>query len=137
MFGDFDKYILVFLTGLLVSYLLTPAVRALANRFGVVDLPNVRRSHQRPTARGGGVALFIAVQVACLLAFSLPWPRLPGGLDFVWWQHFALASLILFIVGIIDDVRGMKPVIKLGGQTLAALLMVLTGTKFGAFLGYH
>jgi UDP-GlcNAc:undecaprenyl-phosphate/decaprenyl-phosphate GlcNAc-1-phosphate transferase len=137
MFGDLDKYILVFLTGLLASYLLTPVVRALAYRFNVVDLPNERRPHLSPTARGGGVALFIAVQAACLLAFSLPWPRHPGGLDFVWWQHFALASLILFIVGIIDDVRGMKPAIKLGGQTLAALLMALTGTKFGAFLGYH
>ncbi|HEY1662558.1 MAG TPA: hypothetical protein VGI03_09085 [Verrucomicrobiae bacterium] len=137
MFGDLDKYILVFLTGLLVSYLLTPVVKALACRFGVIDLPSERRPHQRPTARGGGVALFIAVQAACLLAFALPWPRGSSGLDFAWWQRFALASLILFIVGIVDDVRGMKPLIKLGGQTLAASLMALTGTQFGAFLGYH
>lgn len=137
MFSDFDKYILVFLTGLVVSYLLTPAVRALAFRFGVVDLPGERRPHQRPTARGGGAAVFIAVQAACLLAFALPWPKQAGGLDFIWWEHFALASLILFVVGIIDDVRGMKPLIKLGGQTLAALIMALTGTKFGAFLGYN
>jgi UDP-GlcNAc:undecaprenyl-phosphate GlcNAc-1-phosphate transferase len=137
MFGDFDKYFMVFLTGLLVSYLLTPVVKMLAFRFGVVDMPSERRPHQRPTARGGGAAVFIAVQVACLLAFALPWPRKVGGLDIVWWQHFALASLILFFVGIVDDVRGMKPVIKLGGQTAAALLMAFTGTQFGAFLGYH
>ena len=137
MFGDLDKYILVFLTGLAVAYLLTPVVKKLAFRFGVVDLPGERRPHQRPTARGGGVAVFIAVQAACLLAFDLPWPRRPGGLDFIWWRHFALASLILFVVGIIDDVRGMKPLIKLAGQTLAASLMALTGTQFGAFLGYH
>lgn len=136
MFGDLDKYILVFLTGLLASYSLTPVVTKLAFRFGVVDMPNVRRPHQRPTARGGGVAVFIAVQVACLLAFALPWPRHEGGLDFLWWQHFALASLILFIVGIVDDVRGMKPLVKLGGQALAALFVALSGTHFGTFLGY-
>ena len=136
MLGDLNKYIYVFFAGLLVSYLLTPAVRALAFRFGVVDLPNERRPHQRPTARGGGVAVFIAVQAACLLAFVLPWPKHAGGLDFAWWQRFALASLILFAVGIIDDVRGMKPLVKLGGQTLAALLMALSGTHFGTFWHY-
>ena len=138
MFGTLDKYIWVFLTGLLVSYLLTPVVKTLAFRFGVVDLPNQRRPHQRPTARGGGVALFIAVQAACLLAVAFPWPnKLAGELDFHWWWHFAAASSVLFIVGIVDDVRGMKPLIKLGGQTLAALLMAIWGTHFGPVLNYN
>jgi UDP-N-acetylmuramyl pentapeptide phosphotransferase/UDP-N-acetylglucosamine-1-phosphate transferase len=138
MFGDFDKYIMVFLTGLLASYLLTPVVKSMAFRFGVIDLPNERRPHQRPTARGGGVALFIAAQFACLLAVTFPWHnKLAGEFDFSWWWRFALASSILFAVGIIDDVRGMKPWIKLAGQTLAALVVSLSGTKFGLFLGYN
>jgi UDP-GlcNAc:undecaprenyl-phosphate/decaprenyl-phosphate GlcNAc-1-phosphate transferase len=136
MFGDLDKYFLVFLTGLVASYLLTPLVKKLAFQVGVVDMPNERRPHQRPTARGGGVGVFIAVQLACLLAFALPWPWHDNDLNFAWWMHFAVASLILFIVGIIDDVRGMKPLVKLGGQTLAALLMALTGTRFGSIWGY-
>ena len=138
MFGDLDKYLLVFLTGLVVSYLLTPVVKKLAFQFGVVDLPNARRPHQRPTARGGGVALFIGVQVASLLAVRFLWSdKLVGELDFVWWWHFALSSSVLFVVGIIDDVRGMKPLIKLGGQTLAASIMSLTVTKFGSLLGMN
>lgn len=138
MFGDLDKYILVFLTGLIVSYLLTPVVKMLAFQFGVVDLPNQRRPHQRPTARGGGVALFIGVQAACLLAVAFPWSnnKLAGGLDFHWWWHFAAASSVLFVVGIIDDVRGMKPLIKLAGQALAALLMAFWGVHFGPILNY-
>ncbi len=136
MFGDLDKYIVVFLTGLVVSYLMTPVVKKLAFRFGVIDMPNERRPHQRPTPRAGGVALFLGVQAACVMAVAFPWPKLGGGLDFGWWQRFALASLILFVVGIIDDVRGMKPLIKLGGQTAAALVMALSGTQFGPLLGY-
>lgn len=136
MFGDLDKYFLVFLTGLTVSYFLTPLVKKLAFQFGVVDLPNERRPHQRPTARGGGVALFIGVQVACFLAVAFPWPnKLAGELDFAWWWHFAIASSVLFVVGIIDDVRGMKPLVKLGGQTLAALIMALSETHFGPLWG--
>ena len=134
MFGDFDKYILVFLTGLLVTYLLTPVVKKLAFRFSIVDMPNERRPHQRPTARGGGVALFIGVQAACLLAVTFP--KLAGEFDFGWWLHFAMASSILFVVGIIDDIRGMKPLIKLAGQALAAFFISLS-TRFGYFMGYN
>ncbi len=93
MFGNLDKYMLVFLTGLVVTYLLTPVVRSLATRYGVVDKPDARRPHKRVTARGGGIAVVIGVQVACLVAVVFPWPRLAGDLDWAWWQKFALASL--------------------------------------------
>jgi UDP-GlcNAc:undecaprenyl-phosphate GlcNAc-1-phosphate transferase len=136
MFGELDKYLAVFITGLVVSYLLTPVVRALARRLGVVDLPNARRAHKSPTARGGGVAVVIAMHAACLMAVVFPWPVLAGGLDFNWWKRFALASSVLFVVGVIDDVRGMKPLVKLGGQIAAALIMALSGTRFGQLLGY-
>jgi UDP-N-acetylmuramyl pentapeptide phosphotransferase/UDP-N-acetylglucosamine-1-phosphate transferase len=103
----------------------------------VVDVPNARRAHQHPTARGGGVAVVIGAHAACLLVLLFPWPDFAGGLDFAWWQRFALASLVLFVVGVIDDVRGMKPVVKLAGQIGAALVMALTGTRFGALLGHQ
>jgi UDP-GlcNAc:undecaprenyl-phosphate GlcNAc-1-phosphate transferase len=136
MFGDLDKYIMVFLVGLIVTYLLTPLVRAMAVRFGVVDLPDARRPHKRPTARGGGLAVVLGVHAACLVAVFFPWPQLAGGLDFVWWRKFALASLVLTLVGVIDDIRGMKPWVKLGGQVTAALIMCFSGTRFGQFLGH-
>ena len=136
MFGDLDKYILVFLTGLLVTYLLTPLVRRLALRHGVVDMPNERRPHKRPTARGGGVAVVVGANIACLVAIFSPWPQIVGALGFAWWAKFAAASLVLLVVGVIDDVRGMKPLIKLGGQIVAALVMWFTGTRFGLFMGH-
>src|SRR5271170_6292485 len=136
MFGDLDKYIMVFLVGLVVTYLLTPVVRGMAIRFGIVDLPNARRPHKRPTARGGGVAVVLGVHAACLVAVLFPWPQMAGALNFVWWQKFALASLVLLVVGVVDDIRGMKPLIKLGGQIAAALIMWFSGTRFGQFLGY-
>jgi UDP-N-acetylmuramyl pentapeptide phosphotransferase/UDP-N-acetylglucosamine-1-phosphate transferase len=137
MFGDLDKYLAVFLTGLVVTYLLTPLVRELAMRLGVVDLPNERRPHKYPTARGGGLALVIGVHAACLMAFAFPWPQLAGGLDFRWWLTFLLASLVLLVVGIVDDVRGLSPPIKLAGQVLAALLIARSGVKFGSFFGHE
>jgi len=135
MFGDLDKYIAVFLTGFVVVYLLTPLVRSLAIRYGVVDVPNERRPHKRPTARGGGAAVVLGVHAACLMALSFPWARMAGDLNLHWWRHFVAGSLILLVVGLLDDVRGMRPLLKLGGQTLAAILMASAGTQFGRFFG--
>jgi len=120
-----------------VTYLLTPVVRSIAIKFGVVDLPDARRPHKRLTARGGGVAVVLGVHAACLAAVLFPGPKLAGALDFMWWQKFALASLVLLVVGVIDDVRGMRPLIKLGGQIAAALIMWFSGTRFGLLLGYN
>ena len=135
MLGALNKYIAVFLTGFVVTYLLTPWVRKLAIRVGAVDLPNERRPHKWPTARGGGAAVFIGVQAACLMALVYPWPKLSGGLDWSWWQLFALASLVLFAVGVVDDVRGLGPWPKLAGQVFAALLVWLGGIRFGSLFG--
>ncbi len=136
MFDGLDKYLAVFLTGFVVTYLLTPAVRSLAVRFGVVDLPNERRPHKRPTARGGGLALVIGVHAACLMALFFPWPKFAGGLDFHWWRNFALSSLVLLVVGLVDDIRGMKPLVKLAGQALAAGLAFASGARFGELFGW-
>jgi UDP-GlcNAc:undecaprenyl-phosphate/decaprenyl-phosphate GlcNAc-1-phosphate transferase len=136
MFGNLDKYIVAFLVGLLVTYLLTPVIRRVAIRFGIVDVPSARRPHQRPTARGGGLAVVVGVHVACLVVILFPWPQMAGALDFFWWRKFALASLVLVLVGVVDDIRGLKPLVKLGGQVTAALMMCLSGTRFGQLLGH-
>jgi UDP-GlcNAc:undecaprenyl-phosphate/decaprenyl-phosphate GlcNAc-1-phosphate transferase len=137
MFDFLDKYIAVFLTGLLVSYVLTPLARQLAVRFGIVDLPNERRPHKRPTARGGGIAVVLGVHAACLMALAFPWQQFSGDLDLVWWHRFTLASLVLLVVGLVDDIRGLSPLLKLGGQILAALLIFSSGTHFGTVFGYQ
>jgi len=135
MFSVFSKYIVVCLTGLVVTFLLTPLVRSLALRFGIVDLPNERRPHKRPTARGGGLAVVLGVQAACLVALAFPWHEFQGEFDFHWWRSYTLASLVLVIVGIIDDIRGLTAWSKLAGQVVAATLICLSGTTFGKVFG--
>ena len=118
-----------------MTFLLTPLVRSLALRFGIVDLPNERRPHKRPTARGGGLAVVMGVQAGCLVALAFPWHEFQGGFDFHWWRAYTIASLVLVIVGIIDDVRGLTPWTKLAGQVVAATLISLSGTTFGKVFG--
>jgi UDP-N-acetylmuramyl pentapeptide phosphotransferase/UDP-N-acetylglucosamine-1-phosphate transferase len=137
MFGSLDKYILVFLVGLVVTYLLTPLVRNLAIRFGVMDLPDERRPHKNPTARGGGLAVVLGFYAACLFALFFPGATWPGDFDVHWWLSFVPGSLILLGIGLVDDVRGMAAWQKLIGQIVAALFISLSGTHFGTIFGYN
>ena len=136
MFGHYDKYIAVLLMAFAVTYLLTPLVRAMAQRFGIVDLPGERRPHKHPTARGGGLAVVLGVYAACLLALAFPAGTRSGGFDSHWWLSFAPASLVLLIVGLVDDIRGLGPWTKLAGQIAAAVWVCLSGTHFGQLFGH-
>ena len=136
MFDGFDKYITVFLTGFVVTYLLTPVVRSMAVRFGVVDLPSERRPHKRPTARGGGLAVVLGIYAACVMGLAFPADTRSGGFDLHWWLNFLPASLTLLAVGLVDDIHGLGAWKKLAGQIVAALWIALSGTHFGSLLGY-
>jgi UDP-N-acetylmuramyl pentapeptide phosphotransferase/UDP-N-acetylglucosamine-1-phosphate transferase len=135
MLPGFSQYLIVFLTGLGVTLLLTPLVKKWATLLGAVDQPNARRPHRRPTPRGGGFAVIIGVHAACLVALAFPWGQLAGGLNLKWWGHFTLASLVLLVTGVIDDVRGLRPLVKLTGQTLAAVIVTFSGVRFGKLFG--
>src|SRR5712672_3606285 len=131
MFGDIDPYLVTFLTALTVTYLLTPLVRGLACRFGIMDLPNERRPHKHPTARGGGLAIILGVNAACLAALMFPDTMRAGSFNLYWYLGFVPSCLVLLAVGLVDDIRGMKPWKKLAGQIFAAVLACLSGTRFG------
>lgn len=104
---------------------LVPPVRRLALQVGAVDAPGGRRAHSGRVPRLGGVALGVGVLLAVGLgvAVGLPvleLPRLQG------WrlEWFAVASLVIVVVGVVDDVVGLGVPAKLGGQLGAALLAV-------------
>src|SRR6266576_3446692 len=104
-------------TGAGLCAVLTPIVRALARRFGIVATPKADRWHQKPTAMLGGVAIFIAV-IAAILLF-VPQTRAS-------WAVLG-ASTLLFAVGLVDDFLHIKPYQKLIGQIIGAAVVINYG----------
>jgi UDP-GlcNAc:undecaprenyl-phosphate GlcNAc-1-phosphate transferase len=100
-----------------LSLALTPLVRALARRFGIVAKPKSDRWHKRPTAMLGGVAIWLSVVIS-YLAFV---PHTPIG-----WR-IMLASTFLFLVGLVDDLVHTKPYQKLIGQIMGAAFVIYYG----------
>ncbi len=105
---------------LVLALTLTPLVRALARRWGVVARPRSDRWHTQPTALLGGVAFFAAV-TATRLAF--------GRLLIEDWVVLA-GSAWLFLVGLVDDLFRIRPYQKLLGQLLAAGLVIWQGLNY-------
>lgn len=97
---------------------------AMAHWAVLVDVPNQRSSHARPTPRGGGLG--IAVAFACgLLALD----DLAGGsvLHDPGMIGFAGGGLIMAIAGLIDDVRAMSFTVKLAAQVGAGVVAMAAG----------
>jgi len=113
-----------FAAALVFALVLTPVCRWLARAFGLLDRPNARKPHERPTPLLGGGAILGAFAVVVLLRRDVR-----GAL----WGILA-GALIVFLLGLVDDRRGMHPWVKLGGQAVAAVVVINSGIRV-SFLG--
>jgi UDP-GlcNAc:undecaprenyl-phosphate GlcNAc-1-phosphate transferase len=105
---------------------LTPVVRVLARRYGMVATPKTDRWHKKPTAMLGGAAIWFSVVVSYLVFIRLPtqgWTHFPGSyLDVV-----IGSSTFLFLVGLVDDLIHTKPYQKLIGQVMGSAFVIYYG----------
>src|SRR6266545_2010407 len=106
---------LVFVTALLISFLLTPRVRDSARRNDLLDHGSARKVHAQPIPRLGGVALAIGF-------------FLPVGLLLALRPH-ALPRPDLALLGVIDDVRGVGAKTKLLCQIAIAVGTYAAGLR--------
>jgi UDP-GlcNAc:undecaprenyl-phosphate GlcNAc-1-phosphate transferase len=104
---------------LALALLITPAVGALARRWGVVARPQSDRWHKQPTALLGGVAIFAPVVIVLF-----GWEPANAPL-------FAIlgAASVLFAVGLVDDLRHIKPYQKLVGQMVGAGVFLTAASR--------
>ncbi|HEX2883707.1 MAG TPA: MraY family glycosyltransferase [Candidatus Limnocylindria bacterium] len=114
---------LTFAAATVVALLVTPLVRGFAHARGLLDQPGGRKVHHVPVPRLGGVAMAIAFGVGIGLA-TLADPDLGSTLGLRPNRAPALLAgvSLLLVVGIVDDVRGMRASVKLGFQVGAAVL---------------
>jgi UDP-GlcNAc:undecaprenyl-phosphate/decaprenyl-phosphate GlcNAc-1-phosphate transferase len=125
------------LFGFLAALNVTPIVRDLAVRFGIVDHPDNRRKlHRQPIPRVGGVAIFVSYILAfaaTAFGFQDVHHVLPAGSMAIG----LFASLgVIFATGLLDDLINLKPWQKLGGQILAAVAAYFSGVQIHLFRGH-
>ena len=114
--------LLGFLLAAALSWALSVVVLRLCLRFNLLDRPGPRRVHTRPTPRLGGIAIFLTFLTVSLLVFR---PATADELRI--YVGLLVAALLVVIVMAYDDVRGLPPLLRLGVQTLAALIVMFPG----------
>lgn len=141
---------LAFAQALVVSLALTPLARALGPRLGMIDAPTLERKiHTTPIPRSGGLAVFVAfwgcllanVALAAWVVPTLEWlpadvRTLAGniGLRLPQLGALALGCLTIFLLGAIDDARGLTAEVRLLVQVLATVPLLTGGLAIRLFL---
>src|SRR4051794_17732381 len=113
--------VLAFLLAGVVSFLLVPLTRPLAERLGAIDLPNPRGLHEVPTARLGGLAILAGVLLAGVI--WLPWDGES--------RAILVGAIAITLVGAVDDVVELNAAAKLLGQIVAGPIPLAGGGEGG------
>lgn len=115
-----NTILVTFIVAFIITFSLTPFVKKLAFRIGAIDVPkDNRRMHKKPTARLGGLAIYIGFVISTLL-FSKIGPSIAGIL---------IGSTIIVTLGVFDDIYALSAKLKLAVQLIAALCPVLAGVQ--------
>jgi UDP-GlcNAc:undecaprenyl-phosphate GlcNAc-1-phosphate transferase len=106
-----------------LTLLLVPLTTRLAVRIGAIDLPNERSLHTAPMPKLGGLAILVGVLVAGLI--WLPWDTESRAILF--------GAVAIALVGVLDDIFELGPVLKLLGQAAAVIIPVSAGVTVDNF----
>jgi UDP-N-acetylmuramyl pentapeptide phosphotransferase/UDP-N-acetylglucosamine-1-phosphate transferase len=119
---------LSFVTAFALSYFAIPSIIRIALEKNLVDEPGDRRSHEVRTPSLGGVAIF----AGSIFSITL-WT--PFG-EFHNLQYILCAFIIIFLIGVKDDISPVSPSKKLVAQVLAASILALkSGIMLNSFYG--
>ncbi len=103
---------------IIISFLATPLVKALAYKVGAIDVPkDGRRMHKTPIPRLGGLAIFLAFLLSTLLFAEID-RQMKGIL---------MGAVIIVILGVLDDIMTLRALPKFFIQILAASIAVYHG----------
>jgi UDP-N-acetylmuramyl pentapeptide phosphotransferase/UDP-N-acetylglucosamine-1-phosphate transferase len=110
-------YLLTFLIAALASWLIVWGVRWYSRRGQLLDIPNERSSHTRPTPRGGGLGIVIVTIVGMVGFFGFD-PTIIA---------YVVAGALIAVVSWLDDVRSLSNRVRFGVHLLAAAIVVVAG----------
>jgi UDP-GlcNAc:undecaprenyl-phosphate GlcNAc-1-phosphate transferase len=113
------------LASLAIALICTPLVMRYARRAGALDHPGPRRIHREPVPTLGGLGFVAAVLGVAWVARALPGPA--SELDIRPLVGLTFAAIPIVALGVVDDLRGAAPIVKLTLQVCGALVLVLFG----------
>lgn len=116
-----------------ITFLAIPVIISVAEMKKLFDVPDERKIHQTPIPSLGGVGIFAGFVLASLLTIGFNVAS-----EF---QFYMAAALVIFFLGLKDDILVISPIKKFIGQVLAAFLIIYKGgvqiQSMHGFLGLY
>lgn len=115
-----SRIIEAFLISSVIAFVTAPLSIRVAHKMGVIDKPkDARRVHKKPIPRFGGMAIFLGSMAALFI---------PAGMnDKI--RIAMLGGLLMYLLGVWDDIKDIRPVVKFSGQFLIAALVYAMGIR--------
>ncbi len=128
-----NTYLIVYLGAALLAIAVTPIVILVARRVNAVDRPGVRTVHTKPVPRIGGVAIFGAAMCLIVAVLFLD-NQIGAGFRRVRLQLSTLlcGATFIFMIGLIDDLRGLPARVKLLAEIAAAGTLCYVGVEISS-----
>lgn len=125
-------HLIIFLAAFVITLFLTPRIINFSKSIGALDYPAQRSIHKEAVPRLGGLAIVSAfsLNIVFFLIFKVFLQNVNWS---AYWQQnkpvagIIIGSIVIFFVGLIDDIYDVSPAFKFGGQIIAAIVAVSFG----------
>ncbi len=124
---DYKFALLCLISAFVVTLISIPPIISLINRYRLFDVPNERKIHAAPVPTMGGIAILAGMVVSLLLWF--PFSGQPAQVCFFF------SIVVLFGLGILDDLKDLSARYKFIIQIGLAALIALSGIRINSFEG--
>jgi len=130
-----ELYLLALATAFVCAYLATPRVRAIALKVGAMDPMDDRRMHPDPKPRIGGIAVYlgIASSLFVTIGFALHTSLFKSANATQDFFGLLFGATLIMLVGVWDDIMGMRPRTKFGAQIFVAVVSMIYGFHIPGF----
>ena len=115
-----ERIIIAFLISVAIAFVTAPLSIKIANVMGIIDKPkDARRVHKKPIPRFGGMSIFLGSMVAMTIPAAMNHRIMTA----------MLGGFLMYLLGIIDDMYDIKPIVKFLGQIAIASLVYALGIR--------
>jgi UDP-GlcNAc:undecaprenyl-phosphate GlcNAc-1-phosphate transferase len=124
---EIPTYVIISILSGYLCYVFVPLVKRYCEAHELYDLPGPRKIHKAPIPRLAGAAFFAAYFLGLIPGFLL--------LPELFWQNFKallgifIGGSVIFALGMFDDIKGIKPLPKLGWEIIACLILIAFGVR--------
>ena len=113
------KILLLSLTSVLITILTTPYIKKIALKYNILDHPNNRKVHKKPIPQLGGLSIYLAFLINTLLFNENHTLQIT----------LIIGATLILIIGLIDDIKEIRAIVKFIAQLFVAYLTWEMGIK--------